>query len=107
MTLPIARRKLLVAAFGLAGAGFLPVVRSRAVEGADATVALQGVIDAAVRAGRPAMLPAGTLQVGTLHLPDGAHLIGIPGATRLSHKGDGPLIAAKGAARVALSGLAF
>jgi uncharacterized secreted repeat protein (TIGR03808 family) len=107
MTLPIARRKLLVAAFGLAGAGFLPVVRSRAAEGADATVALQGVIDAAVRAGRPAMLSAGTLQVGTLHLPDGAHLIGIPGATRLSHKGGGPLISAKGAARVALSGLAF
>ncbi len=104
----ITRRRMMGGAVGMAGAGFLPVLRSRGEElgaGGDATAALRRVIEAATRAGRPAILPPGTLHTAPLRLPDGARLVGSPGATRLVLQGGGPLVAAEGGARVALSGL--
>jgi uncharacterized secreted repeat protein (TIGR03808 family) len=106
----IDRRRMMGGAVAMAGAGFLPILRGRGEElgsGGDATAALRRAIDAATRAGRPTVLPAGTLRAAPLRLPDGARLIGVPGATRLVLEGDGPLVAAEGGARVALSGLTF
>jgi uncharacterized secreted repeat protein (TIGR03808 family) len=106
----INRRRMMGGAVGMAGAGFLPIVGGRGEElgaGGDATAALRGAIGAATRAGRPAVLPAGTLHTAALRLPDGARLVGSPGATRLALQGRGPLVAAGGGARVALSGLTF
>ena len=106
----INRRAMMGGAIGFAGAGLLPIGRGLGKEvgsGADASFALQRAIDAATRAGRPTVLPAGTLHSATLRLPDGARLIGASGATRLALQGGGPLIAADGGARVALSGLVF
>jgi uncharacterized secreted repeat protein (TIGR03808 family) len=97
-------------AVALAGVGLPPIARSRGEElgsGGDATAALRRAIDAATRAGRPVVLPEGTLRSATLRLPDGARLVGSPGATRLTLVGGGPLVAAESGARVALSGLTF
>ncbi len=104
------RRRMLGGAIGLAGAGVLDIARGRGAElgsDADATAALRRAIDAATRAGRPTLMPAGTLHTATLRLPDGARLVGVPGATRLALRGGGPLIAADNAARITLSGLVF
>ena len=105
----IDRRRMMGAALGAAAAGLLPAARGLGaeLEPGDATAALQGAIDAATRAGRPALMPAGTLRAATLRLPDGARLVGIPGATRLTLKGAGPLVSADGGARISLSGLIF
>ncbi len=106
----IDRRRLIGGAAGFAGAGLLPIVRSRSDEvgsAGDATAALRRAIDEATRAGRPTILAAGTLRTASLRLPDGARLVGVPGATRLVLEGRGPLVAAENAARIALSGLVF
>ena len=105
----IDRRGLVGGALALAGAN-LSATRGRAAAlaaGPDATAALQTAIDAATRAGRPYVLPAGVQRSATLRLPDGAHLIGVPGATRLALVGGGPLLMADKAACVTLSGLTF
>src|SRR5262245_26943933 len=49
----------------------------------DQTRALQRAIDEAARVRVPLALPAGIYRTGALHLPDGAQLIGVRGATRL------------------------
>jgi uncharacterized secreted repeat protein (TIGR03808 family) len=106
----INRRGMMGGALGLAGVGLLPIVRSHGEElsaGGDATASLRRAIDAATRAGRPTIMPAGTLRTAALRLPDGARLVGVPGATRLALEGPGPLVAADNAARVTLSGLTF
>jgi len=98
------------AALGFGAAALLPVARSRgeaAASAADASAALQSAIAAATRAGRAFVLPAGTVHAGGLHLPDGAQLVGSPGSTRLVLEGEGPLLTADRAARIALSGLAL
>jgi uncharacterized secreted repeat protein (TIGR03808 family) len=105
------RRRLIGAALGLAATGALPVRGSRAAPraggGANASTALRNAIDLATRAGRPYLVPPGVVRLAGLELPDGAHLIGAPGATRLTLDGDGPLLTARGAERITLSGLTF
>ncbi len=102
----INRRATMRGALGFAAASVLPIPRGRGEGlGPDATVALRRAIDGATRAGRPYVLSAGTWRTAGLRLPDGARLVGVPGATRLTLEGGGPLISADGAARVALSGL--
>jgi uncharacterized secreted repeat protein (TIGR03808 family) len=106
----INRRKMMIGAIGFAGAGLAPIDGGHGEElgsGADASAALRRAVDAATRAGRPCILRAGTLHTAGLRLPDGARLIGFPGATRLVLRGGGPLIAAESAARITLSGLVF
>lgn len=71
------------------------------------TAGLQAEIDAATRAGRPVRLPAATVATGTLRLPDGAHLVGVRGRTRLALTGDGPLLEAARGARVTLEDIAL
>jgi uncharacterized secreted repeat protein (TIGR03808 family) len=104
------RRGMLGGALGFLGAGLAPPSRGRA-EGANsvagATAALRNAIADATRGGRAYALPAGTTHTSNLHLPDGARLIGVPGTTRLVLEGEGPLLSADGAARIALSGLAL
>ncbi len=106
----INRRRMMSGAASLAGTGLLPIVRGHGAElgsRGDATASLRRAIDAATRAGRPTIMPAGTLRTAALRLPDGARLVGVPGATRLALEGPGPLVAADNAARVTLSGLTF
>jgi uncharacterized secreted repeat protein (TIGR03808 family) len=71
------------------------------------TGVLQSGIEAATRAGRPYRLPAATVATGTLRLPDGAHLVGTPGRSRLALVGDGPLVEAARASRIVLEDIAF
>jgi uncharacterized secreted repeat protein (TIGR03808 family) len=106
--LKLHRRRMIGGALGFVAAGLAPIARGRA-EGpasvADAAAALRGAIADAARAGRPYALPAGTTHASSLHLPDGARLVGVPGATRLVLDGEGPLLFADRAAQIALSGL--
>jgi uncharacterized secreted repeat protein (TIGR03808 family) len=68
----------------------------------DQTRALQRAIDEAARARAPLALPAGTYRTAALHLPDGAQLIGVRGATRLLFNGGTSLLSAEGASSIAL-----
>ena len=66
---------------------------------------LQSAIDDAAAAGRILRLPPGSFVVSNIDLPDGARIIGVPGATRLIYGGRGHFMLAEGARRVELSGL--
>jgi uncharacterized secreted repeat protein (TIGR03808 family) len=68
----------------------------------DQTKTLQRAIDEAARARAPLALPAGVYRAGTLHLPDGAQLIGIRGATKLAFSGGASLLLAEGASSIGL-----
>jgi uncharacterized secreted repeat protein (TIGR03808 family) len=68
----------------------------------DQTKALQRAIDEAARARAPLALPAGVYRTGALHLPDGAQLIGVRGATRLQFSGGPSLLSAEGANGIGL-----
>lgn len=109
---PLNRRRMLqAAALGTAGAALAAEAASAALRPAPGRVQtneLQDAIDDAARRGAPLVLPPGNYLTGMLRLPDGAHLIGARGATRLVFDGNGSgLFAADGATRVTLSGLAF
>jgi hypothetical protein len=58
------------------------------VEASDAlqTAALQKAIDEIARSGNPVFIPGGRYVTGTLKLPAGCMIIGVPGATRLAVK---------------------
>jgi len=74
----------------------------------DQSAALQSAIDAAARRGAPLVLGPGTYRASTLRLPDGAHLIGVRGATHLVlTDAASSLITAEDGARLTLSGLTF
>ncbi|MDO1581407.1 TIGR03808 family TAT-translocated repetitive protein [Rhizobium oryzicola] len=77
------------------------LTKSSVAPGADLAKALAK----AVREGRTLMLEAGDYAVSDLDLPDGAHLTGIPGATRLIYKGGGSFLRTQGSGRVSLQGL--
>ena len=71
----------------------------------DQSRALQRAIEQTAAARVPLMLPPGTYRAGDLRLPDGARLIGCPGASRLLFSEGASLLAAKDADHVALTGL--
>jgi len=73
----------------------------------DQSRTLQKAIKQAVRDERPLYLPPGRYHVSNLTLPSGAHIVGVPGATRLTYGGRGHLMFAEGAERVRLQGLTF
>jgi uncharacterized secreted repeat protein (TIGR03808 family) len=73
----------------------------------EGTERLQAGIDAAARAGRPYLLPPETQVSGTLRLPDGAHLVGTRGRTRLVLAGNAPLVEVARGARVRIEGVAL
>jgi uncharacterized secreted repeat protein (TIGR03808 family) len=64
------------------------------------------IIDATLR-GQPWLVPAGLTAVTNLRLPDGAHLVGHPGRSRLAVQGDGPLATADKARSITLEGISF
>jgi uncharacterized secreted repeat protein (TIGR03808 family) len=71
----------------------------------DQSASLQRAIDRAAADRVPLALPPGVYRAGGLRLPSGAHLIGIPGATRLVFAGGASLISAVHAEHVSLTGL--
>ena len=68
----------------------------------DQTKALQRAIDDAARARAPLALPGGVYRTGALHLPEGAQLIGVRGATKLLFNGGASLLSAEGANGIGL-----
>ncbi len=60
----------------------------------DQTAALQAAIERSAASGRLLQLPAGQFFTKTLGLPSGAHIVGVPGATRLTFIGEGAFLIA-------------
>ena len=71
----------------------------------DQTRALQRAIDEAARAQVPLALPPGIYRTGQLHLPNGAQIVGVRGATRLAFVGGTSLISGEGANGIGLINL--
>jgi uncharacterized secreted repeat protein (TIGR03808 family) len=71
----------------------------------DQTAVLQRALERTAAAGAPLALPPGVYRVGGIRLPDGARLVGPPGACRLVFLGGASLLSASGARRIALDGL--
>jgi uncharacterized secreted repeat protein (TIGR03808 family) len=90
---------------GLIGAGMtLPAAAARAQS---ETVRIQREIDEATARGRPWLAPAGTTTITGLHLPDGAHLIGHPGRSRLALAGGDTALVAERTKALTIEGIAF
>ena len=73
----------------------------------DNTEALQRAIDRTAGARLPLILAPGVYRARGLVLPTGARLIGVPGATRIVATDNTPLIVARGADHILLSGIIF
>jgi uncharacterized secreted repeat protein (TIGR03808 family) len=71
----------------------------------DQTGILQRAIDEAARAAVPLALSPGVYRTGQLHLPNGAQLVGVRGATRLAFIGGASLFTSEGADGVDLTNL--
>jgi uncharacterized secreted repeat protein (TIGR03808 family) len=67
---------------------------------------IQHEIDEATARGKPWLAPAARISVGDLRLPDGAHLIGVPGRTRLVLSGQ-TFGSNQKAQRITLEGITF
>jgi uncharacterized secreted repeat protein (TIGR03808 family) len=73
----------------------------------DQTEALQRAIDRTAGARLPLILAPGVYRARGLVLPTGARLIGVPGATRIVATDNAPIIVARGADHILLSGITF
>src|SRR5256885_9431939 len=73
----------------------------------DQTEALHRAIDRPAGARLPLILAPGVYRARGLVLPTGARLIGVPGATRIVATDNAPIIVARGADHVLLSGISF
>jgi uncharacterized secreted repeat protein (TIGR03808 family) len=73
----------------------------------DQTEALQRAVDRTAGARLPLILPPGVYRLRALILPTGTRLIGVPGATRLVALDSTPLIVARNADHILLSGITF
>jgi uncharacterized secreted repeat protein (TIGR03808 family) len=73
----------------------------------DQTEALQRAIDRTAGARLPLILAPGVYRARGLVLPTGARLIGVPGATRIVATDNAPIIVARGADYILLSGITF
>ncbi|MDE2062941.1 MAG: TIGR03808 family TAT-translocated repetitive protein, partial [Bradyrhizobium sp.] len=71
----------------------------------DQTRILQRAIDEAARVQAPLALPPGVYRTGALHLPNGAQLVGVRGATRLVFTGGASMFASEGASNISLDDL--
>ncbi|GGE33846.1 Tat protein [Agaricicola taiwanensis] len=102
-----------------AAAGFLAAVPSgaRALDGAklglkpgatnDQSDVLERLLRGAAAAGEALYLPGGNYRAERVRLPDGARLIGEPGATRLHGSGTSPILIAEKAKRISIESLAL
>jgi uncharacterized secreted repeat protein (TIGR03808 family) len=68
---------------------------------------IQREIEEATARGRPWQVPSGLTLSGQIKLPDGAHLMGARGRSRISLLGDGPLLSAERLQRLTLEGVVF
>ena len=73
----------------------------------DQTETLQRAIDRTAGARLPLILSPGIYRVRGLTLPTGARLIGVPGATRIVATDNVPIITARDADHIALTGIIF
>src|SRR5438105_10931263 len=73
----------------------------------DQTEALQRAIDRTAGARLPLILAPGVYRARGLVLPTGARLIGVPGATRIVATDNAPIVVARGADYILLSGIVF
>lgn len=71
----------------------------------DQTLVLQRALDRTAATGAPLAFPPGVYKVGGVRLPDGARLVGAPGAVRLQFLGGASLLSAANVGRVSLDGL--
>lgn len=88
---------------GLIGAGTMLPWPALAAD----TLRIQREIEEATARGRPWTAPVGLTLSAGLRLPDGAHLVGARGRSRIALVGEGPLVAAEKAARITLEGVVF
>ncbi len=92
------------------GGGFgMDVTRFRVRPNAmdDQSRALQEAINAAAGSRVPLFFPPGLYRAGDLVLPSGAHLVGVPGASRIVLGFGASLAASSRAEQIILSGLTF
>ncbi len=68
---------------------------------------LQEAINAAAGSRVPLVFPPGIYRAGDLMLPSGAHLVGVPGASRIQLGFGASLFASSRAEQIHLSGLVF
>lgn len=94
-------RRRLLRALGAAALSPALVDRAAAARADDLVARLR----AAARTGAAVRLPAGEITLMGLDLPDGAHLVGVPGKTVLKLTGLGPLLTATMARRITLESL--
>jgi uncharacterized secreted repeat protein (TIGR03808 family) len=80
-------------------------VRANATD--DQSRKLQEAINAAAGARIPLVFPAGIYRAADLMLPAGAHLVGVPGASRIQLGFGASLFASSRADQISLSGLVF
>ncbi len=80
-------------------------VRANAAD--DQSRALQEAINAAAGSRIPLVFPPGIYRAGDLMLPSGAHLIGVPGASRIQLGFGASLFASSRTEQINLSGLVF
>jgi uncharacterized secreted repeat protein (TIGR03808 family) len=73
----------------------------------DQSARLQAAINAAASEGRLLLLPAGTLSVARLELPNGLHLLGIRGQTILATPGEARLAHIANANAATIEGIVF
>ncbi|TMJ02724.1 MAG: TIGR03808 family TAT-translocated repetitive protein [Alphaproteobacteria bacterium] len=73
----------------------------------DSTEMLQRAIDRTAGARLPLILAPGVYRARGLVLPTGARLVGVPGATRIVATENAPIIVARGADHILLSGIIF
>ena len=73
----------------------------------DQTEALQRAIERTAGARLPLILAPGVYRARGLVLPTGARLVGVPGATRIIATDNAPIIVARGADHILLSGIIF
>lgn len=66
---------------------------------------LQRALDEAAKRDAPLLIAPGRYRISRIALPEGARLIGVPGATHLVAAQAGPLLVARGLGRAALSGV--
>lgn len=71
----------------------------------DQSRALQAALDESARRDAPLVIAPGRYRIGRVAMPDGARLIGVPGATRLVAAQAAPLLIARGARQVSLVGV--
>lgn len=71
----------------------------------DQSVVLRKALDAAASRQAPLLIGPGRYRIGDVGLPDGARLIGIPGATRLVAARNAPLLTARGHRAISVEGL--